>query len=77
MTTGLNASLNIRLRYYLCFLIIYQVHLCAMKKFFLFFTFSVVIKPPYEVTETGWGEFEIIIKIYFVDPNERPVSWLF
>lgn len=31
-------------------------------------------KPPYEVTETGWGEFEIVIKIYFHDPNERPVS---
>uniref|UniRef100_A0A0P4W0D9 YEATS domain-containing protein n=1 Tax=Scylla olivacea TaxID=85551 RepID=A0A0P4W0D9_SCYOL len=30
--------------------------------------------PPYEVTETGWGEFEIVIKIYFHDPNERPVS---
>ena len=24
-----------------------------------------VTKPPYEVTETGWGEFEIVIKIYF------------
>lgn len=36
--------------------------------------FVVVTKPPYEVTETGWGEFEIIIKIYFHDPNERPVS---
>ena len=35
---------------------------------------SVVLKPPYEVTETGWGEFEVIIKIYFTDPNERPVS---
>ncbi|PVD36991.1 hypothetical protein C0Q70_03984 [Pomacea canaliculata] len=34
----------------------------------------VVVKPPYEVTETGWGEFEIIIKIYFNDPNERPVT---
>lgn len=44
---------------------------CAM------FTFvSVVVKPPYEVTETGWGEFEIIIKIYFNDPNERPVSYI-
>lgn len=31
-------------------------------------------KPPYEVTETGWGEFEIVIKIYFHDPNERPVT---
>jgi hypothetical protein len=26
------------------------------------------------VTETGWGEFEIVIKIYFNDPNERPVN---
>lgn len=34
----------------------------------------VVLKPPYEVTETGWGEFEVIIKIYFVDPNEKPVT---
>lgn len=34
---------------------------------------SVVTKPPYEVTETGWGEFEVVIKIYFNDTNERPV----
>ena len=34
----------------------------------------VITKPPYELTETGWGEFEIVIKIYFNDPNERPVS---
>lgn len=34
----------------------------------------VVLKPPYEITETGWGEFEIVIKIYFHDSNERPVS---
>jgi hypothetical protein len=35
---------------------------------------AVVTKPPYEVTETGWGEFEIVIKIYFNDPNEKSVS---
>ncbi|XP_063974520.1 YEATS domain-containing protein 4 [Diachasmimorpha longicaudata] len=34
----------------------------------------IVTKPPYELTETGWGEFEIVIKIYFLDPNERPVT---
>ncbi|GAB6019315.1 YEATS domain-containing protein 4 [Chamberlinius hualienensis] len=34
----------------------------------------VVTKPPYEITETGWGEFEVVIKIYFHDPNERPVT---
>ncbi|XP_072309534.1 YEATS domain-containing protein 4 isoform X2 [Eucyclogobius newberryi] len=33
----------------------------------------VVTNPPYEITETGWGEFEIIIKIFFIDPNERPI----
>lgn len=31
-------------------------------------------KPPYEVTETGWGEFEVVIKLHFHDPNERPVT---
>lgn len=34
----------------------------------------VLLKPPYEVSETGWGEFEITIKLYFVDPNEKPVT---
>ncbi|CAG2171383.1 unnamed protein product, partial [Oppiella nova] len=34
----------------------------------------VVTKPPFEVRETGWGEFEIVIKVYFIDPNERPVT---
>ena len=43
----------------------------------LVIVFSVVTKPPFEVTETGWGEFEIAIKIYFHDPNERPVSTLY
>lgn len=28
---------------------------------------------PFEITETGWGEFPIQIKIYFIDPNERQV----
>ncbi|KAJ2162728.1 NuA4 histone H4 acetyltransferase complex and the SWR1 complex subunit [Coemansia sp. RSA 552] len=31
--------------------------------------------PPYEVTETGWGEFEIITKIYFPPASgEKPIS---
>lgn len=34
----------------------------------------VITKPPYEVQETGWGEFEVVIKVYFVDPVERPVG---
>lgn len=34
----------------------------------------ILTKAPYEVTETGWGEFEVVIKIYFHDPTERPVT---
>lgn len=34
----------------------------------------IVTKAPYEVTETGWGEFEVVIKIYFHDPTERPTT---
>lgn len=37
----------------------------------------IMTKAPYELSETGWGEFEIVIKIYFHDPNERPVSRFF
>ncbi|XP_074602408.1 YEATS domain-containing protein 4 Gas41 [Brevipalpus obovatus] len=34
----------------------------------------IVTKPPFEVSETGWGEFEVSIKIHFVDPNEKPIT---
>ena len=34
----------------------------------------VINKPPYELNETGWGEFEIAIKIFFADPAEKPVT---
>eukprot|EP00656_Telonema_subtile_P018800 TRINITY_DN20206_c0_g1_i1.p1 TRINITY_DN20206_c0_g1~~TRINITY_DN20206_c0_g1_i1.p1 ORF type:complete len:218 (-),score=46.53 TRINITY_DN20206_c0_g1_i1:122-775(-) len=30
----------------------------------------VVQKPPFQVTATGWGEFEIAIRVYFMDPTE-------
>lgn len=33
----------------------------------------VVNKPPFELTETGWGEFDISMKVFFVDPNEKPL----
>ncbi|KAJ3415643.1 YEATS domain-containing protein 4 [Chytridiales sp. JEL 0842] len=32
----------------------------------------VIDKPPFEVTETGWGEFEILIKVTFHDTSEKP-----
>lgn len=41
-------------------------HLCV---------FAAVEKAPYSVTESGWGEFEIQIKIHWVDPREKPVSF--
>ena len=31
--------------------------------------------PPYEVTETGWGEFDVFVKIYFKCPKAKPVSF--
>lgn len=33
----------------------------------------VIQKPPFEINETGWGEFELVIKIFFQDTSERPV----
>eukprot|EP01054_Gregarina_sp_Poly1_P011201 Gregarina_sp_Poly_1__11200@NODE_918_length_5717_cov_156_805310_g653_i0_p1_GENE_NODE_918_length_5717_cov_156_805310_g653_i0NODE_918_length_5717_cov_156_805310_g653_i0_p1_ORF_typecomplete_len304_score47_67YEATS/PF03366_16/8_2e29_NODE_918_length_5717_cov_156_805310_g653_i012602171 len=30
--------------------------------------------PPYEISETGWGEFELSAKIFFLDPDERPIE---
>ena len=30
---------------------------------------------PYEITEAGWGECDIFVKIYFKDPKENPVSF--
>ncbi|KAI9828264.1 MAG: NuA4 histone H4 acetyltransferase complex and the SWR1 complex subunit [Phylliscum demangeonii] len=33
----------------------------------------VVEQPPFEITETGWGEFEMAIKLYFVpESGEKP-----
>ncbi|CAG8459482.1 16372_t:CDS:2 [Acaulospora morrowiae] len=34
----------------------------------------VVEQPPFEITETGWGEFELSIKLQFVEPGEKHVS---
>jgi len=32
-----------------------------------------VLQPPWEVSEQGWGEFDIRIQIYFQDQSEKPV----
>ncbi len=35
----------------------------------------VIEKPPFEVTETGWGEFDLIIKIHFNPVSgEKPLT---
>ena len=37
---------------------------------------TAIEKPPFEVTETGWGEFDIVIKIFFVaEASEKPISF--
>lgn len=33
-----------------------------------------VEKFPYEIHQTGWGEFDIGVKIIFIDPAEKPVE---
>lgn len=35
----------------------------------------ILSKPPYKVRESGWGEFEIMVKVFFQDPAEKPVSF--
>ena len=30
--------------------------------------------PPFEVTEQGWGEFEISLQIFFHDSREKPIE---
>jgi len=34
----------------------------------------VVTRPPFMLTEMGWGEFEIAIRVYFVDPTEDSIE---
>ena len=34
----------------------------------------IVTQHPFEITEFGWGEFELKIQLYFVDPEEPPVE---
>jgi YEATS domain-containing protein 4 len=33
-----------------------------------------VTQPPFQITETGWGEFEAGIRIFFKDGREKPVD---
>jgi len=42
---------------------------------YFFFLFVVIHQAPFEIEESGWGEFETQITIFFVDPNEKPVTF--
>jgi YEATS domain-containing protein 4 len=33
-----------------------------------------VTRFPFEITETGWGEFEAQIRLIFKDPEEQPID---
>ncbi|KAJ3395740.1 YEATS domain-containing protein 4 [Lobulomyces angularis] len=33
----------------------------------------IILEEPFEVNESGWGEFEIIIKLNFIDPTEKSI----
>ncbi|KAJ1954589.1 YEATS domain-containing 4 [Linderina pennispora] len=54
----------------------YFIHKVEFKLHDTFVNNNRVFKsPPYEVTETGWGEFEIITKIFFPPASgEKPIS---
>lgn len=36
----------------------------------------VIDTPPFEITEFGWGEFEIAVSVHFIDPNEAAVMFI-
>jgi len=43
-----------------------------MQSYYIDISFYLAVNQwPFEVTEQGWGEFEIGLKVYFVDPNEK------
>ncbi|KAH9400252.1 YEATS domain-containing protein 4 [Tyrophagus putrescentiae] len=35
----------------------------------------IITDPPYRVSESGWGEFEVMIKVYYTDGSERPLAF--
>jgi YEATS domain-containing protein 4 len=35
---------------------------------------SEVYRPPYEIQEVGWGEFEILVRVHFNHPDMPPVE---
>lgn len=35
---------------------------------------QIVSKPPFEISEKGYGEFELVLKIYWKDKDEKPLT---
>ena len=42
--------------------------------FFHSFFPKAIESPPFEIKETGWGEFEMMMKIFFTDPIEKSIE---
>ena len=40
----------------------------------LWYVCAEVTSPPFELNETGWGEFDLNIKIFFHDLNAKPIT---
>lgn len=38
---------------------------------YLFLAFT---KPPYEIHESGWGEFELMIRVFFRENSKNPID---
>ena len=54
---------------------IFRSHACAKFTHRISPDCADIDRPPFSVTETGWGEFEIQVKIFFVpEANEKPVT---
>jgi YEATS domain-containing protein 4 len=46
-----------------------------VKDMLLTLNFSDIDRPPFQVTETGWGEFDIMVRIMFVpESGEKPLT---
>ena len=58
--------------------VVFQLHPSfpepVKSKNYWFITCPAVEKYPFEISQTGWGEFDIGVKIFFNDPAEKPVE---
>jgi YEATS domain-containing protein 4 len=45
-----------------------------VRSIYLLVSIIAITHSPYEITETGWGEFEASIRLFFRDPDEQPID---